>query len=214
MDKKMRCLAAAALLFTGTPLCTHASEPAPGNQPNVLFILLDDMGWMDSSLYGSRFYQTPSLDKLAQSSVRFENAYSASPLCSPSRASIMSGQYPARHGMTGALGHLSIDEQLPLYREAPETCPVQLPNSKRVLEPEQYTLGEAFSDGGYRTGFVGKWHLGKELAYWPEAQGFETVFHGAPDGWPPSYFSPYGFQAGTVTNGPPGEYLTSFYKNT
>ncbi|MFA5688677.1 MAG: sulfatase [Kiritimatiellales bacterium] len=181
---------------------------AQTDRPNVIFFLVDDMGWMDSSLYGSKFYKTPAMERLAESSVRFINAYSASPLCSPSRASIISGQYPARHGITSAHGHQPHDPDLPLYQEPKPSNAVLLPNSKRSLDPAQYTLAEAFRDAGYRTGFVGKWHLGLEERFWPEQQGFEVTFHGAPDAGPKSYFSPYQFQAGTVTDGPDGEYLT------
>ena len=195
-----------AVLMGGTT--SESVVAAPLDQPNVLFFLVDDMGWMDSSVYGSRFYKTPAMERLAKSSVRFVNAYSASPLCSPSRASIMSGQYPARHGMTTAWGHKPIEPDLPEYQKARASSPVLLPNSKFVLELEQYTMAEAFHDAGYRTGFIGKWHMGVEPAYWPEHQGFEFTFHGAPDAGPRSYFSPYKFKAGTVTDGPEGEYLT------
>jgi arylsulfatase A-like enzyme len=189
-------------------LLAGCAAAAPADRPNVIFFLVDDMGWRDSSACGSRFYKTPAMERLAKSSVRFTNAYSASPLCSPSRASIMSGQFPARHGMTTAWGHLPIDPDLPEYQKPRKASPVLLPNSKFVLELEQYTMAEAFHDAGYRTGFIGKWHLGVEPAYWPEHQGFEFTFHGAPDAGPPTYFSPYQFKAGTVTDGPPGEYLT------
>lgn len=192
-------------------LVALSSSAWTDSRPNVVFFLVDDMGWMDSSVYGSTFYKTPAMERLAKSSVRFTNAYSASPLCSPSRASIMSGQVPARHGMTTAWGHLPIDPDLPEYQKARASSPVLLPNSKRVLELEQYTLAEAFRDNGYRTGFIGKWHLGVDPAYWPDRQGFEFAFHGAPDAgppWPQGYFSPYGFAAGTVTDGPVGEYIT------
>jgi arylsulfatase A-like enzyme len=195
--------AATAALFPAGQL--HA---APAGKMNVIFFLVDDMGWMDSSVYGSQFYKTPAMERLAQSSVRFINAYSASPLCSPSRASIMSGQYPARHGLTTAWGHMPLDPSLPKYQDPKPSSPVLLPNSKRVLELEQYTVAEAFRDAGYRTGFIGKWHMGLNEAYWPEHQGFEFTFHGAPDAGPPTYFSPYKFKAGTVTDGPVGEYIT------
>jgi arylsulfatase A-like enzyme len=192
---------------------THAEDAA--NKPNVIFFLADDMGWADSTVYGSTFYETPAMERLAKSSVRFTQAYSASALCSPSRASIMSGQYPARHGMTSAWGHMPVDPDLPPYQDSIHRFqnssvfwPVRLPSSKQVLDPEQYTLGELFRDNGYRTGFVGKWHMGLAPEYWPEEQGFETTFHGAPDAGPRSYFSPYLFQSGTVTDGPEGEYLT------
>ncbi len=208
MKKKKRALPLKAVLVV---LVAFAVEGRAASRPNVVFFLVDDMGWMDSSVYGSQFYKTPAMERLAKSSVRFVNAYSASPLCSPSRTSIMSGQYPARHGLTTAWGHKPIDPNLPKYQEARASSPVLLPNSKFVLELEQYTVAEAFHDAGYRTGFIGKWHMGFDPAYWPEHQGFEFTFHGAPDAgpvWPKGYFSPYGFPAGTVTDGPVGEYIT------
>lgn len=186
----------------------QTSFSADAKKMNVIFFVVDDMGWMDSSVYGSQFYKTPAMERLARSSVRFINGYSASPLCSPSRASLMSGQYPARHGMTAAQGHLPLRVQEATYQKSNPQSPVLLPNSKCVLELGQYSLGEAFRDNGYRTAFIGKWHMGLEPEYWPEQQGFEFTFHGAPDGWPASYFSPYKFKAGTVTDGPAGEYLT------
>ena len=191
------------------PGAVHAGVSAPV-QPNVIFFLVDDMGWADSSVYGSAFYRTPAMERLAKSSVRFTNAYSASPLCSPSRASIMSGQYPARHGMTSALGHLPVAENDPDYQiEKLMTSPDRIyPASRKVLAVEQYTLAEAFRDAGYRTGFVGKWHMGHAPEYWPDQQGFEFTFKGTPDSGPPSYFSPYRFRMGNVTDGPKGEYIT------
>ncbi|MBC2593463.1 sulfatase [Ruficoccus amylovorans] len=186
-----------------------SSSAAPQEKPNVIFILVDDMGWADSSVYGSTYYESPALERLAQSSVRFTDAYSASPLCSPARASLLSGQYPARHGMTTAWGHTALRDD-PEYQEkgVPRTSRYLLPTSKRYLDPEQYTLAEAFQDAGYRTGFIGKWHMGLDEKFWPDKQGFEHSFHGAPDAGPPSYFSPYRFQRGNVTNGPDGEYIT------
>lgn len=199
------------------PVSSGGLSAAP-EKPNVLFILADDLGWGDSSVYGSTFYRTPSMERLAKSSVRFVNAYSASPLCSPSRASIMSGQYPARHGLTTALGHSEPLQKEPDYDldKVPKTSEVLLPYSRRTLALEQYTLAEAFRDAGYRTGFVGKWHMGRMPEYWPQAQGFEFTFHCAPDAGPPNYFSPYGVQppgtpgarhTGTVTDGPDGEHI-------
>lgn len=197
--------AAVSTLFAVTGCAAGAAE----NRPNVLFFLVDDLGWSDSSVYGSTFYRTPSMERLARSSIRFTNAYSASPLCSPSRASIMSGQYPARHGMTTAWGHTSVKPNEPDYdlERVPVTSEVLLPMSRRFLAREQYTMAEAFRDAGYRTGFVGKWHMGLDPQYWPEEQGFEFTFHGAPDPGPASYFSPYPFRAGTVTDGPEGEHI-------
>jgi len=186
-----------------------ASQAQAADRPNVLFILADDMGWMDSSAYGSKYYRTPELDRLMSRGVRFTRAYSASPICSPTRLSCMTGKYPARLKMTGPAGHLPAIPNKPyMLTAAPRYQQAIAPRSARFLPRDEYTLGEAFQDAGYRTGFVGKWHLGLKKRLWPEAQGFDTVFHGAPDSGPPSYFSPYGFEAGTVTDGPRGEYLT------
>ncbi len=183
---------------------------APRRRPNVLFILLDDVGWMDTSLYGGRFYRTPNFDRLAARGLVFTQAYAANPLCSPTRASCLTGKYPARMGITTPAGHLPPypDDQEMMADTAPPWHAVVTPDSRRHLRTDEYTLGDLFHDAGYRTGFVGKWHLGVEPRHWPETQGFEYVFHGAPDPGPPSYFSPYRFAAGTVTNGPDGEYIT------
>ncbi len=183
---------------------------APGAKPNIVFFLVDDMGWMDTTVYGSRYYDTPNMERLAERSMLFTDAYTANPLCSPTRASLMTGQYPARIGITTAAGHrppLGPDESRYPERAA-RTRKLLLPQSRRFLRPEQYTIAEALRDAGYRTAHLGKWHLGLNPEHWPEEQGFEVSFHGAPDPGPRSYFSPYQFRAGTVTDGPEGEYIT------
>jgi arylsulfatase A-like enzyme len=197
-------------ITTGAALAPQLLRAAPSRQPNLVFFLVDDMGWMDSSVYGSEYYETPNMARLAKRSVRFTNAYTASPLCSPTRATLMSGQYPARTGITTAVGH-----QPPLPADTsryPEKTAVNRPvvyaDSRRFLKPAQHTLAEALRDAGYHTAHIGKWHLGLNPEHWPETQGFEVSFHGAPDPGPPSYHSPYGFRAGTVTDGPEGEYIT------
>jgi len=179
-------------------------------RPNIIFILADDLGWMDTSLYGSKYYRTPNIDRLAARGMMFTDAYAASPLCSPTRASIMTGKYPCRLGITLPAGHLPPlpKDQPVLAAKAAPWMKVICPQSRRFLPPEQYTIGEAFKDAGYATGFIGKWHLGLNAEHWPEKQGFDVSFHGAPDPGPPRYFSPYRFRAGTVTDGPKGEYVT------
>jgi arylsulfatase A-like enzyme len=191
---------------------------ADASRPNVVLFLVDDMGWIDCGAYGSQFYDTPNIDRFAKRAMRFTSAY-ACPLCSPTRASLLSGQYSARHGITSATGHQppqpSGFEYLP--KEGPPKLPVVLPISKNYLEPSQYTLAEALHDAGYRTAHIGKWHLGATREYWPEKQGFDVAFHCHPDPGPPSYFSPYGVtlegepkgrnHVGTITDGPPGEYI-------
>lgn len=202
-----------AALASAIVLCGFlASDGAQPRRPNVVLFVVDDMGWMDCGAYGSQYYETPHIDRLAARGMLFTNAYSANPLCSPTRASILTGKYPARLGITTAAGH-----QPPLPKDAPrypETAPPNRatiqPQSLRFLNPEEYTLAEALRDAGYRTGHFGKWHLGLTEEFWPERQGFDVAWHGKPDPGPPSpngYFSPYSFQAGTITPGADGEYI-------
>jgi arylsulfatase A-like enzyme len=188
-------------------------------QPNVVLFLVDDMGWMDSGVYGSQYYETPNIDRFAQRAMRFTNAYSQ-PLCSPTRASILSGQYTARHGITTASGHQSPQPEGHVFLPdtAPANAPMLTPESKNYLEPAQITLAETLKGAGYRTAHIGKWHLGLTQPHWPEQQGFDVAFHCHPDPGPPgNYFSPYGVlpegnstaksKVGTITDGPPGEYI-------
>ena len=188
-------------------------------KPNVVLFLADDMGWMDSGVYGSQYYETPNIDKFAKRAMRFTNAYSQ-PLCSPTRGSILSGQYTARHGITTASGHQPPQPEGHVFlpKTAPANAPMLLPESKNYLEPAQITLAEALKGAGYRTAHIGKWHLGLTQPYWPEQQGFDVAFHCHPDPGPPGeYFSPYGVlpdgnptaktRVGTITDGPQGEYI-------
>ena len=189
------------------------------SKPNVILFLVDDMGWMDSGAYGSQYYETPNIDRFAKQAMRFTNAY-AQPLCSPTRASLLSGQYTARHGITTASGHQPPQEpgHAFLKSSAPATAPMLLPESKNYLEPAQITLAETLKSAGYRTAHIGKWHLGLTAPHWPEQQGFDVTFHCHPDPGPPGeYFSPYGVttegrptaktKVGNITDGPEGEYI-------
>jgi arylsulfatase A-like enzyme len=182
---------------------------AAGEKPNVVLFLVDDMGWMDSSPYGSRYYETPNMERLARQGMRFTRAYST-PLCSPTRASILTGQSSARHGVTDASERQG-------QRRSPRTVLPgspepdrgwSEPESRSHLAPSQYTLAEALRDAGYRTGHFGKWHLGEDRAHGPDQEGFAVAFHAAPDASPPRYFSPYGFRFQSFADGPAGEYLT------
>ena len=199
-------LGAAALATPRRP----AAAASDTTRPNIVLFLVDDMGWMDTSVYGSRYYETPNMERLARRGMLFTDAYTASPLCSPTRASIMTGKYPARTGITTAVGHRPPrPPDAPRYPpSAAPSRPVLLPESRRYLAPREYTLAEALRDAGYKTAHIGKWHLGLNPEHWPEEQGSDVSFHGAPDPGPPSYFSPYQFAAGTVTDGPEGEYIT------
>ena len=199
-------LGVATVLLVGL----YANDTAAAERPNIVLFLVDDMGWMDSGVYGSQYYETPNMDRLAARGMRFTDAYSANPLCSPTRASILTGKYPARLGFTTASGHQPPrPEGVSLY--PPSVRPEEkwiIPASRNHLPLEEVTVAEAFKAAGYRTGHFGKWHLGLEPQHWPDKQGFDVKFHGAPDPGPPSYHSPYGFKAGNVTDGPEGEYIT------
>lgn len=187
-------------------------------KPNVVLFLVDDMGWKDCTPYGSTYYETPNMEKLAKRGLRFTNAY-AMPLCSPTRASILTGKYPSRHGILTASGHQP--PQPAGFKYLPDTAPatqaVISPISKNYLELSEFTLAEALREAGYRTAHIGKWHLGLTSEYRPNQQGFDVMFEAAPDPGPPSYFSPYGVspdgkaggknRVGTITDGPPGEYI-------
>lgn len=219
-----------ALLLVVTSAFTErgvrAAEPRTAEPPpNVVLFLVDDMGWMDSEPYGSRYYETPNMTRLAKQSMRFTDAY-ALPLCSPTRASILTGQYSSRHGITSASGHQppQIEGFNFLPKVAPANQPLCMPVSKNYLDPSQYTLAEAMRDAGYRTGHFGKWHLGLTEPYWPDKAGFDVAWHCQPSPGPPGlYFSPYGvvppgtprpkakgkkYIVGTITDGPDGEYIT------
>lgn len=200
---KLTGLGATALM---APSWARAAEGA--RRPNILFILMDDMGWMDSTVYGSQYYRTPNMERLAKRGMVFTQAYAANPFCSPTRASILTGKYPARLGITTPACHLPpLPPDQPLFaKEAPATQEVVCPESQRVLPLEERTLAELLRDNGYRTAFIGKWHLGQPEAYWPPAQGFEINIGGGQWPAPPSYFSPYHIR--TISDGPQGEYLT------
>ena len=213
-------IALTAALFCLTFI--HPLAPAPcADKPNIILFLVDDMGWMDSTPYGSKYYETPRMERLSMQSMRFTNAYSH-PLCSPTRASILSGQYPSRHGVTSATGHQPPKPGgQPRYpKSAPPTKPLIYAASRNYLDPGLITLPEVLREAGYRTGHFGKWHLGLNQEHWPEKHGFDVAFHAQPSPGPPAsnYFSPYGVQetgapssrrpVGTITDGPEGEYIT------
>ncbi len=131
-----------ALTLSAT-LPVAISNAAP---PNILFFLVDDMGWKDAGCYGSNLYETPAIDRLAQEGVRFTQAYCAHPRCGPSRYALMTGKFPARAGNPGRTD---------------------------LMEASEFTLAEAFKAAGYATFFAGKWHLGEIPEQMPENQGFD-----------------------------------------
>ncbi|MBF0245497.1 MAG: sulfatase, partial [Planctomycetes bacterium] len=166
------------------------------NKPNIIFILMDDLGWRDLACCGSDFYETPNLDRLASKGMRFTQAYAACPVCSPSRASVMSGKFPARLGVTdwidwGGTYH-------PVKGKL-----IDSPYIKHLSLKEK-SLARALHEGGYRTWHVGKWHLGGPETY-PEKHGFEVNIGGCARGCPSTYFSPWNIE--NLPDGPVGEYL-------
>lgn len=192
-----------AVLF---PLSGHTANVRHHNdagRPNVIIFLVDDYGWVDSGCYGSRFYQTPNIDALAQAGMRFTNAYSACTVSSPTRAALMTGKYPARLHITDFIaGH-----NFAWARMSP-------PDWRKYLPSEEITIAEILRDAGYATWHVGKWHLGQEEKYFPQNQGFDINIGGCGAGAPGQpglktngYFSPYGIQY-NLPSGPEGEYLT------
>jgi arylsulfatase A-like enzyme len=181
----------------------HVSTAAGAEPPlNFVFILVDDLGWRDLGCTGSTFYETPHLDALAASGVRFTSAYAACPVCSPTRASIQTGKYPARLHTTDYFGGPQPEEALqqPRFRRRPLLPPAYL----EQLPLEEITIAEALHDAGYATIFAGKWHLGP-AGFWPQRQGYNVNKGGCGWGTPKSYFSPYGNPQ--LSDGPPGEHL-------
>jgi arylsulfatase A-like enzyme len=189
---------------------THADVPGgdldgerPGGAdrpPNIVFILADDLGWRDLGCTGSTFYETPKIDALAQRGVRFTNAYAACPVCSPTRASIMTGKYPARLDTTDFFGAA----QPQAWKRSTPLLPA--PYVDR-LPLDETTIAETLRAAGYATFFAGKWHLGPE-GFWPEDQGFDVNKGGIRRGGPyggGKYFSPYGNPR--LDDGPEGEHL-------
>lgn len=179
------------------------------NPPNIVLFLIDDMGWRDLGAYGSDYYQTPAIDRLAKEGVKFTDAYAACAVCTPSRAALLTGKYPARLLMTN---------WTPDGRWSPR-APLREGRFLRDLPLEEITLAEALREAGYVTGHFGKWHLGGPPFSMPEHHGFDVNVGGHPYGAPGDYFYPYqvdwpipstGLRARDqiLADGEPGEYLT------
>lgn len=172
-------------------------EPGDGfaaeEKPNVVVFFVDDMGWTDLGCFGSDFYETPNIDRLAEEGVKFTNAYAACTVCSPSRAALLTGKYPARLHVTDFIpGHPIVN------------TPLTIPEWTQELELDEVTIAELLKEKGYRTAHFGKWHLtprvwtgdpnsdGNYPEYYPDRQGFDLNIGGCERGAPASYFWPYG----------------------
>lgn len=199
-------LAALAAVVLGRPAAAAPETPRP---PNVVFILADDLGWADTTLHGgTSFYETPNVERLAKRGMIFTRAYSASPLCSPTRAAILTGQSPARTGITAPNCHLPAVETRPQPgKQAPPGEPCIMPLSATRLDTSYRTLAEALRDAGYATGHFGKWHLGAP-PHSPREHGFDVDlprWHGpGPAG---GYVAPWKFPQFEPTPNAPREHI-------
>jgi arylsulfatase A len=187
-----------ALLLAAATLASHAGRAVgaePAAKPNFVIILIDDMGWRDVGCNGSTFFRTPNIDRLAASGMRFTNGYAACPVCSPTRASILTGRYPAR---------LHLTDWLPGRADRPSQKLLR-PVIRQQLPLEEVTLARALKPSGYVSASIGKWHLGGP-PYYPEKHGFDVNVGGTQTGSPPGgYFK---FKTPTLMARNDREYLT------
>ena len=176
---------------------------AAAERPNILFIMADDLGWMDLACQGNKLVETPNIDRLARQGMRFTSAYAAEPVCSPTRAAVLTGQAPARVHMTSHLpGQFFPKDNRP-----------QPADMVPAIGPEHITIAERLKEVGYANAFLGKWHIAPSAGprgkvapgHSPLGQGFDINIGGTSYGGPPSFFSPY--SNATLPDGEPGEYL-------
>jgi arylsulfatase A-like enzyme len=168
-----------------------ADEPA--RKPNVVFILADDLGYTDVGCYGSRYYETPNIDRMAAQGIRFTNGYSCGPNCQPSRAALITGQYGPRTGIY-TVGSIE--------RFAWRTRPLRPVDNVESLSLKSVTLAQAMKSAGYATGLFGKWHLGQQGPYHPGRRGFDEAIV--------SMGRHFNFDTNPKTDYPPGTYLADF----
>ena len=209
-------VAAGVAAALGTPRRMPGAQAKP---LNFILILVDDLGWTDLACFGSRYYETPNLDKLCSQGMKFTNAYAACAVCSPTRAAVQTGRYPARLGITDWIrarfqgGKMPPDKKNPSgYARAGRGAKVLCPRNALWMESEEVTIAEALKPAGYVSCHIGKWHLGMDDHY-PDKQGYDFNRGGCDYGQPPSYFDPYTnnrLKQGIPTLKPrrTGEYLT------
>lgn len=173
-------------------LASIASISVADDRPNILLVVVDDLGCRDLAGEGHPYHATPNLDRLASESLRFQNAYTNAPNCAPTRASILTGRYSPRHGI------LTVNTSA---RGKKANRLIEPPKNKRVLDASETTIAEALKASGYRTAFLGKWHVGND----PTTQGFDRNVGGGSNGSPKRYLSP--FKNPAIADGPAGEYL-------
>ncbi len=188
---KLRSLTLISVVLLSLGVAVRAADIRP---PNVIFFLIDDWGWTDAACFGSKLYETPNIDRLAAEGMKFTNGYAACTVCSPTRAAVMTGKYPARLHLTDWIaGHNRPYAKL------------KIPAWTMQLPLEETTMAEALKSRGYTTGLFGKWHLGNE-PFFPEKQGFDVNVGGCHMGSPGAYFPPY--RIPTIQDEQPGEFLS------
>lgn len=194
--------------------CTTQPQQEKKKTPNIIMLLVDDLGWKDVEYMGSKYYETPNIDKLAGKGMIFTNAYAACAVCSPTRASIQTGRYPARIGVTDWIrarfqvpGGKLITQ--PPYKENGNKK-LRTPSNPFWMNQEEVTIAEVLKESGYFTCHIGKWHLGPD-DYYPEKQGYDLNIAGCDMGQPVNYFDPYSNKNGvtfpTLKPRKEGEYL-------
>lgn len=179
-----------AALLAALALCSTARA---ADKPNVVFILADDLGWTDLAVQGSKYYETPNIDRLASQGLRFTSGYTCGPNCQPTRAALMSGQYGPRTGVYTVGGIDRFDWS---------SRPLRPVDNVTQLDPKIVTVGETMKAAGYATGYFGKWHLGDDPAHHPSAQGFDEAIVSAGQH--------FDFKTTPNTPYPKGTYLADF----
>lgn len=192
MNKSILLLLSGSLTGLGN---TYSNECNIKSKPNIVIFQVDDLGWTDLTCFGSKFYETPNIDKLAANGMKFTNAYAPCAVCSPSRAAILTGRYPARIGVTDWIRAsfqipATLDKSnLPEY-ELVQGKSLQTPLNPFEMKLSEVTIAEMLKPHGYVTCHIGKWHLGDQ-GFYPENQGFDINIAGCDFGEPPTFFDPY-----------------------
>jgi arylsulfatase A-like enzyme len=191
-------LAGSKIIFSSEPtFWSGEGHPLDQEKTNIILINVDDLGWVDLTCYGSRYYETPNIDRLAAQGMKFTNGYASCAVCSPTRASILTGRYPARTGITDWIHHLDRQAHTaigagknPIEYVATKDRPLLCPPNPYWMELDEVTIAEMLKPAGYTTCHIGKWHLGHRWWY-PDKQGFDINVGGCEIGQPPTYFDPY-----------------------
>ena len=193
----MHRVASILLLLFSLNLCSHLQG---SDRPNILLIVADDLGWTGLSCFGSTYYETPHIDRLAQQGVKFTSAFAAASNCAPSRASMMSGQYTPNHGVL-YVGPGTYQEKYQKSHGNLKKFQMLQPRGKTELDPSIESLGAAMQRGGYRTAMFGKWHLGSGQDH-PKNRGFDVAIE--------SHGAHFNFKTDPKTSSPEGAYLSDF----